>query len=96
MSKTLGTATKQPADTLDYDFDFAAWLADRSDTIASQVVTAEVGITVGAVTQLNGVVKVYLSGGTTGNAYKVTCTITTAASTPRVKQAEITVKVKEI
>jgi hypothetical protein len=94
MSRTLGTAEKQPADNLDYDFDFTDWLADRNDTIASQVITADPGITVGTVTHLNGFVKVFLSGGTDGNSYKVTCTMTTTGG--RVKQNEITIKVKEI
>lgn len=96
MSKTLATFTKQPAEVLDFDFDFVDWLADRADTIVSQVITADPGITVGTISRLGGVVKVYLSGGTDGTTYKITCTITTAASTPRIKQAEISVKVKEI
>lgn len=94
MSGVLGKFEKQPADVLDYDFDYSDWLDDRSDTIATYNVVAETGLTVGLVTAISGVVKVFLSGGTDGQTYKVTCTVTTTGG--RTKQAEISVKVKEV
>lgn len=97
----LGKFTKQPAEVLDYQFDFSAWLADRADTItATPTVTAAVAfgtsvvdVTISAVSQLNGVVRFFASGGTTGCKYEVTCTITTAGG--RVKQDELLLTVKE-
>ncbi len=94
MSGVLGRFTKQPADVLDYDFDYSDWLEDRNDTISSHSVVSEAGLVVGNVFVLNGVVKVFLSGGTNGSSYKVTCTVITTGG--RTKQAEITVKVKEV
>lgn len=90
----LAKFTKQPADVIDYDFDYRDWLADREDTASSVVVTADPGITITNTVLSGGVVKVFLSGGTDGVAYKITCTLTTTGT--RVKQAEITVAVKEV
>ena len=56
-------------------------------------VEAEAGLTVLARTLTNGVVKVWVGGGTDGTTYKITATVTTQGN--RVKQAEIKVKVKE-
>ena len=94
MSGILGKFTKQPADVLDYDFDYSDWLDDRVDTIATQTVTADTGITVGTVSNASGVVKAWISGGTDGQTYKVTCTMTSAGG--RIKQAEISIRVKEV
>ncbi len=94
MSGILGKFTKQPADVLDYDFDYSDWLADRADTISSHTVVAEAGLAVVESIAINGVVKVFLSGGVDGGSYKVTCTAITTGG--RTKQAEITIKVKEV
>jgi hypothetical protein len=94
MSGILEKWTKQPGETLDFDISFADWLAARADTIASHTVTVEAGLTKELSTALNGVVKVWFSGGTDGQTYKVTVTVTTVGG--RVKHAEITIKVKEI
>ena len=84
---------KQPAEKQDYDIGFAAWLAALSDTAASFVVTVETGITLVSSAMADGVVKVWLSGGTNGTKYKVTATITTTAG--RVKEDEILIDVVE-
>lgn len=89
----LGKFIKQPADRLDYDIDYRDWLTDRNDTLASATVTAEAGLTVSDFVLVEGVVKIYLQGGTDGTTYKVTCTATTTGG--RIKQAEISVAVKE-
>lgn len=91
---------KQPADRLDYDFDYSLWLA-VDDEILSAVVTIEnlnaaVSLTpviVDSSVTLPKFVKVWLSGGAAGDYYKVSCTITT--SRDRVKQDEIKIKVTE-
>lgn len=87
--------SKQPGDTVDIDVDLSQWLPS-SDTISTAVATADAGITLGA-TDINNtlkIVKQWVSGGTTGNRYKVTLTITSAEG--RVKEVEFYVKVKEI
>lgn len=97
----LGKFTKQPVEVLDYEFDFSAWLTDRSDTIASQTVTAATdtagatALTISSISNASGVVHFFAAGGTDGAKYEVTCTITTASSPARVKQAEILIYVKE-
>lgn len=90
---TLAIFTKQPADVQDFDVDFTQYLTDLSDTGVSHIATVETGITLDRSTLAAGVVKVWLSGGTDGWSYKVTATLTTTGG--RVKQAEITVRVKE-
>ena len=91
---TLARFTKQPADLQDYDIDFTEWLAGFADTGASHVVAVDTGITKVSSTLVAGVVKVWLSGGLDGTSYKITATLTTTGG--RVKQAEVTIKVKEV
>ena len=89
----LARFQKQPADRQDYDIDFTDYLAALADEGESVVTTAEPGITLLAYNLNNGVVKVWLEGGTDGQTYKVTVTLTSKGG--RVKQAEIKIKVKE-
>jgi hypothetical protein len=92
----LAKFEKQPADIQDFDIDFTEWLAGMSDTAPGPTgltVDIETGLTLVAQQLLNGVAKVYTSGGTDGVTYKITATVTTTGG--RVKQAEIKVKVKE-
>lgn len=97
----LGKFTKQPVEVLDYEFDFAAWLTDRTDTIASQTVVATTEtpgaapLTISNISSASGVVHFFASGGTDGAKYEVACTITTASTPARVKQAELVIFVKE-
>lgn len=89
----LARFQKQPADRQDYDIDFTDYLAALADEGKSVVTTAEPGIAVTAYSLNAGVVKVWLEGGTDGQTYKVTVTLTSKGG--RVKQAEIKIKVKE-
>jgi hypothetical protein len=89
----LGKFLKQPVEVQDYDISFVDWLAAFPDTAASHTVIADDGITLGTTTLTGGIVKVWLSGGITGTAYKITATIVTSGG--RTKQDEILVKVKE-
>lgn len=89
----LGKFTKQPIDVIDYDIDYRDWLADRADSISSHTVEAEGDLVIDTSLEISGVIKIFVAGGTDGTTYKVTCTVTTLGG--RVKQAEITVAVKE-
>jgi hypothetical protein len=92
----LAKFEKQPADTQDFDIDYTDWLAGLGDTASGPTgaaITVDTGITMQASSLINGVVKVWLTGGTSGTTYKITCTLTTAGG--RIKQAEIQVKVKD-
>lgn len=89
----LARFQKQPAERQDYDIDFTDYLAALADEGESVVTTVEPGITLVAYSLNAGVVKVWLEGGTDGQTYKVTTTLTTRGG--RAKQAEIKIKVKE-
>lgn len=94
------TLIKQPADVEVYEIDFdAKYLAGANDTASTLLaVTAEAGITVtpevpvgGALS--SGVVRVRVSGGDDGQAYKITARISTTGG--REKEADVSVQVTE-
>ena len=90
---SIKTFTKQPAETLDYDFDFTDWLSERTDTLLSSVILSDPGISVLSSTNFGSRVKVFLSGGLTGTKYKITCRMSTNGG--RVKESEFFVAVKD-
>lgn len=69
---------KDPQATLDYVVNWASWLAD-SETITAATVTASTGITVNSSSHDDDTVTFWLSGGTDGTDYTVTCHVTTSA-----------------
>jgi hypothetical protein len=99
MSKYL----KDPDAVLDYRFDFAASTNGTGDsdylesgeTISTATVTAESGLTVDSesITDTDTSVTAWLSGGTVGNEYDVTCRVTTSAG--RTDDRTIVIKVEE-
>ena len=80
----VATFEKQNFDEQDYDIDFNPYLSNVGDSIATLAVTAQDGITLGsgdkAAIHNQGVVKFWVSGGTSGTRYKITIQITTAAT----------------
>lgn len=95
----LGKFSKQPAETLDYEINFADYLpsTDAIDSVASPpvVLVEPAGLTlVGTPIVLNNSVKLWFSGGNDGVTYKVTLTVTTEQG--RVKQNEFKIKVKDV
>lgn len=95
--------TKDPQAVLDYKFDWAAlanghggsnWLAE-GETISSHTITVASGLSVdsSALSDDDTAVTVWLSGGTAGNDYSVTCRITTSAG--RTDERTITIQVRE-
>ena len=85
---------KQPVEVLDYPFDFREFLQDANDVALSHTVVADEGLTVASSNLDMGIVRVFLGGGVSGRAYKVSATLTTQGG--RVKQLDIQLKVKEI
>lgn len=71
------TFIKDPQAILDYSFVWTAWL-DTGETITANTVTVETGLTKGDVTTSDNTITVWLSGGTAGEDYDVTCHITTS------------------
>ena len=89
--------------TLDFCFDWkpltngqpgakSDWL-QAGETIAAYSVTVPTGLTKGAVSQSSGKVTVWLSAGTAGTYYTVTCSITTSGG--RTDNRSITIYVTE-
>ena len=72
--------TKDPDAVLDWKFDWSRWLA-AGETITSHTVTPTAGLTVDSslVTDDDTSVTAWLSGGTAGTRYTVTCHIVTSA-----------------
>lgn len=100
----LGKFQQQPAETLDYDIDFAQFLSDGDTLVTTgnppvpsplDVVISPAGtMTLGPTVVINGtVIKQWLIGGTSGQKYKITITATSNAG--RVKQVEFIVRVKD-
>jgi hypothetical protein len=77
---------------MDYDIDYTDWLT-TGDNVSSVVITKDTGITVDSSFINDPRVKIWLSGGTTGTTYKVTCTMTSADG--RIRQDEFKIKVRE-
>jgi len=74
---TLPAITKDPDAVLDYTFDWAAWLTDISDTLASHTVEVPAGITLDSSSISGTKVIAWISGGTAGTSYQITCRIVT-------------------
>lgn len=89
---TIPTWTKDPNAVLDYEFNWSKWLY-TGDTIASRVVTVPTGITLDSSVPADDKVTVWLSGGTAGTKYNVSCRITTTGG--RVDERTIRISVAE-
>jgi hypothetical protein len=90
----IDSFTKQPSEVQDYDMDFGEYLALMADTPATHVVDPPpVGITLINSSIVGQNIKVWLSGGTSGQRYKITGRMTTAGG--RTKEHEILILVKD-
>lgn len=87
----VGTAIKDPDDTLDYDVDYDRFLPD-GDTIQSATATADDGITIESVSVSGNVVKTWVSGGVSGASYVVTVNATSTGG--RIKDVCFTLRVR--
>lgn len=84
------TFTKDAASTLDYTFDWTAWLAS-GETITSQTIAADTGITAASPSVSGGAVTTFVSGGVSGTTYGMRCQITTSDSRTDVRSMNIEV-----
>lgn len=88
-----------PEAVLDYVFDWAAFLADINDTIDSATVDAstiaddDAPLTVDVVSNTTTTVTAWVSGGTVGKSYTLTCHIIT--NDGREEDKSITLQIKE-
>lgn len=81
-----------PEAVLDYSFDWTQWLAE-GETITSYVVTVAAGITSVIDSETDGVVTVWLTGGTNGTRYRIECLVNTSEG--RTDERSFYVKVQE-
>lgn len=99
------TYSKQPADRLAYDFEFADWFeeleGDDIEAAAVQVVSASIGVPADLVVEqplrINSPstrVKIWIEGGVNGARYKLTLTIDTEGG--RRKTVDFYMRVKEL
>jgi hypothetical protein len=75
---------KDPNAILDYKFDWSNWLG-TGEIIASHTMTVDTGITNVSSSNDDDSVTIWLSGGTAGGRYNVTCRITTDTLPARVE-----------
>jgi hypothetical protein len=92
--------TKQPAEVKDYDVNYAPWLDPMVDTIASHTVVAEctsdpddTALEIDSTVQTTKALKLWISGGTDGQKYKITIRVTTAGG--RIDESELAFTVKD-
>jgi len=84
---------KDPDAVLEYTVDWSVWL-ESGETIGSHSVIADTGITVDSSAIVdNTAVMIWLSDGTVGQYYRVTCRIVTTAA--RTDDRSITIQVEE-
>jgi hypothetical protein len=83
--------TKDPDANLDYVFDWSSWL-ESGETITSYDITSATGLTKGLDSELSGKVVVWLSGGTIGENYEVSCEITTSLGRTDERTIEISIQ----
>lgn len=89
----LGSFTQQPAERLDYDINYSAWLVG-TDAIASVAYNVEpAGQLDIAPFNSSPRIKLWASGGQNNVTYKITVTATTDDG--RIKQVEFKIKVKD-
>lgn len=68
-----------PQAVLDYTWDWTGWLGTTTgDTITSAAINAPVGLNIDTFTIASPYVTAWISGGTIGTVYRVTCHIITA------------------
>jgi len=84
---------KDPADVEDYGLDCNAWLK-TGETISSQSVTGDAGITISGVAREGGVIKWRVSGGQVGTDHRITVRV--IASSGRIAERTVIIPVREL
>jgi hypothetical protein len=96
MIAALRWPDKDPSENLDFSMDWTDQLAltQTPDTIATMTWTVPAGLTAGAQYHADGIATTWLSSGTAGTDYTLTCRITTAAG--RVIERNVRLFVREL
>lgn len=82
---------KDPDATLDYTFDWSAYLTPLGDTIATATFVAGTGLTTSNPSHTPTAATCFVSGGTVGDVLTLTCRITTTGG--RTDDRSITLKI---
>lgn len=90
---SLSLLTKAPADVLDYDFDFARWLTDGDQINSAAATLTGTTATVHDTEFSNLVARVWLAGGSDGEAGTLNLLITTTEG--RTKEVTAQVRIRE-
>lgn len=83
---------KDPDETIDFAFNWAAFLG--TDTIATATFSLPDGLTQVSTSNTTKTATIFVSGGTAGYSYRITCRITTAGG--RTKDKTIRIKVRNL
>lgn len=92
MSHRSPFPPKDPAEVLDYTFDWGRWL--DGDTIDTVSFTTDAGLTEDSNSFTDSTATCWVSGGTAGERYLLTCTIETAGG--RTGERSRWIRVKEL
>lgn len=92
--------TKQPNEVKDYDIDYLPWLTPIGDTLDDVTATVEnvddpldTTFVVDSTAITESTLKIWVSGGTAGNAYKVTLVVNSTGG--RIDESELIFIVKD-
>lgn len=86
------TYIKDPSSVLDYGFDWALWLT-TGEIIASATWTVPAGLVKDSESVNGAITACWISGGTAGVDYEVTCEVTTSAG--RIDQRSILIRCRQ-
>ena len=89
----MATFKKDPNATLDYTFDWSAWLLPITDTITSVTWVLSSGITKVSESNTTTTATAFISGGVLDAVEELTCRITTAGG--RIDDRTVYFKIKE-
>lgn len=87
----MTTFKKDPDATLDYSFDWSAYLTPLGDTIQTATWIPDTGLTVVSSAKTNTTATAFVSGGTAGDSLTLTCRIVTTGG--RTDDRSITLKI---
>jgi hypothetical protein len=90
----IATFTKDPDATLDYQINWATWLADDDTISNSSFISNSDDITVESSSFTDTTSTVWLSGGQAGSSYEITNRITTTLG--RIDDRTIKIKCKDL
>lgn len=91
----MATYKKDPNATLDYTFDWTAYLLPIGDVIASVTWVLTPGLTKVAQSNSTTSATAFVSGGVSGSNETLTCRITTSSTPPRVDDRSIILKITD-